>query len=174
MRENGFIVDRILLTTNAAYSGVTQNGTMAGPAESAQIPDPTMTAPTLSGTPGVGSANLSWTSVSNATSYNVLRSTTSGGPYTLVANVTGTTYVDSGLSFTQTYYYVVQGVNAFGVGPNSNQVAITPLQPPPRTNDHEEGLFGTNCGCGAAIPPGLPAALAGGALLAAAFLRRRR
>ena len=36
MREDGFMVDRVLITANANYAGVTQGGNMAGPAASGQ------------------------------------------------------------------------------------------------------------------------------------------
>ena len=64
---------------------------------------------------GVTSINLSWIGSSGATSYNVKRSLTTGGPYTIISTpgaVTGTTYTDSGLTNGTTYYYVVSGVNA--------------------------------------------------------------
>lgn len=56
-----------------------------------------------------GKIQLVW-SDSGASSYNVYRSTTSGGPYSLVANTTSTysTYLDTGLSNGTTYYYVVR------------------------------------------------------------------
>lgn len=64
---------------------------------------------------GVNSINLSWTGATGATSYNVKRSLTTGGPYTIISTpgaVTGTTYTDTGLTNGTTYYYVVSGVNA--------------------------------------------------------------
>jgi len=65
--------------------------------------------------------------VPGATSYRVKRSTTSGGPYTLVASmVTSTTFTNTGLASGVTYYYVVSAVNAVGEGPNSLQVGVTP------------------------------------------------
>jgi hypothetical protein len=69
--------------------------------------------------------NLSWTAASNATSYNVKRSTTSGGPYTTVqTGVTGTSFSNTGLS-AGTYYYVVSAVNAGGESANSGQASAT-------------------------------------------------
>jgi hypothetical protein len=54
--------------------------------------------------------NLSWTASAGSpipTGYSVYRSTTSGGPYNLVASgLTGTTYADPGLA-NNTYFYVV-------------------------------------------------------------------
>ena len=59
--------------------------------------------------------NLSWLASSNATSYNLKRATTSGGPYTNIASdFVGTNYSDVGLSAATTYYYVVSAVNYVG------------------------------------------------------------
>ena len=56
-----------------------------------------------------------------------LRSTTSGGPYTsIVAGLAATSYTDTGLTNSTTYYYVVQAVNSAGTSANSNQVSATP------------------------------------------------
>ena len=55
--------------------------------------------------------NLIWNAVTNAASYNVKRSTTNGGSYTVIAtNVTATNYNDTGLAAATTYYYVVSAV----------------------------------------------------------------
>lgn len=70
--------------------------------------------------------NLAWTASSGATTYNLLRSTTGGGPYTTVATgIAATTYGDSGLSASTTYDYVVQAVNSAGTSPNSNEASAT-------------------------------------------------
>ena len=70
--------------------------------------------------------NLSWAASSGATSYNVKRATVSGGPYTTIATgVTGTTYNDTGLAASTTYYYVVSAVNTGGESPNSAQASAT-------------------------------------------------
>lgn len=71
--------------------------------------------------------DLGWTGIPNTASYNVLRGTTSGGPYTLVGNSTVTAFSDrTGLANGDTYYYVLQPLSASGVEIcQSNQAAIT-------------------------------------------------
>ncbi len=91
-------------------------------------------APTgLSATPGSSNTKnaLSWNPVTGATSYNVLRSTTSGGPYTRVAVVPATSMVNGGLTPGTTYYYVVAATVA-GVGSsvNSTEASATTLSTP--------------------------------------------
>ncbi len=66
--------------------------------------------------------NLQWTGTVNATSYNIKRATTSGGPYTTLATgITGTTYWDNNVTMGTTYHYVVTASNAQGESPASNQ-----------------------------------------------------
>ncbi len=87
---------------------------------------------TLSGT-GVQavqhSVALTWTaSTSTVVGYNVYRSSTSGGPYTLLTSspVAGTTYTDSTVQAGQTYYYVVTSVNSSNVeSVYSNEASAT-------------------------------------------------
>lgn len=84
----------------------------------------------LTATGGNTKVDLNWTAVSGATSYNVKRSTTAGGPYTPIAtNVTGTTYTDTAVINGTTYYYIVTAVNAVGESANSNEASATPAAP---------------------------------------------
>jgi endoglucanase len=70
--------------------------------------------------------NLTWNALTNATSYNLKRSTTNGGPYTSIASgVTATNYSDSGLAGGTTYYYVVSAMVSTNETPNSAQAAAT-------------------------------------------------
>jgi hypothetical protein len=57
---------------------------------------------------------LDWSAASGALGYNVKRSVFSGGPYTTIANVTTTNYVDTNVMPLTTYYYVVSGTNICG------------------------------------------------------------
>ena len=86
-------------------------------------PAPTGLTPTVVSSSQI---NLSWNASTGATSYNVKRATVSGGPYTTIASgVTATSYSDTGLSASTTYYYVVSAVNANGESANSSQVSAT-------------------------------------------------
>src|SRR5206468_1868258 len=59
---------------------------------------------------GDNAIDVSWQAAVNADQYRVLRSLSAGGPYTLVAAVPGAqlSYLDSGVSGTATYHYVVR------------------------------------------------------------------
>src|SRR5215813_9252387 len=85
-------------------------------------------APTgLAATAGNAQVSLSWNASSGATSYNVKRSTTSGGPYTTIATgVTSTSFTNTGLTNGTTFFFVVSAVNAAGESGNSNQASATP------------------------------------------------
>jgi hypothetical protein len=88
----------------------------------------------LTASPGNAQVMLNWGASTGASSYNVKRSTTSGGPYTIIATgVTSTSYSNTGLANGTTYHYVVSAVNSFGESPNSGQASATPqgMQNPP-------------------------------------------
>jgi TatA/E family protein of Tat protein translocase len=93
----------------------------AGPAAPTQILAPTG----VSAKPGRGQVALSWNASPGASSYNVKRSGTSGGPYALVASTAGTNYSDEGLAI-GTYYYVLTSTGSYGESPNSVEVGVTP------------------------------------------------
>lgn len=97
------------------------------------IPPPVPTG--LIATAGNQQVVLQWNPTSGAASYDVQRSTTSGGPYSTISSPTATSYTDTGLTNGTTYYYVVAAVDAAGPSGNSTQVSATPaLPPPPPTN----------------------------------------
>lgn len=85
----------------------------------------------LSAAAAIQKINLSWTAVTNATSYNVKRSTTTGGPYeTIASSVTNATYSDINVTSDVKYYYVVTAVNAAGESISSNEASAIPLGQP--------------------------------------------
>ena len=76
--------------------------------------------------------NLVWNGLPNAASYNVKRSTTSGGSYTVVVTgVTATNYTDSILADGTTYFYVVSAVNLGGESANSVPASATTMPAAP-------------------------------------------
>ncbi len=80
----------------------------------------------LTATAGDTQASLTWTASSGATSYHIKRSTTTGGPYTVVSNPTATNYTDTGLTDGTKYYYAVSAVNSAGESANSVEASATP------------------------------------------------
>ena len=80
--------------------------------------------------------SLSWPASVGASSYQVMRSLFSGGPYRTLACPATTSFVDSGLVDGIAYFYVVSGAftggsNAGGESADSVQASATPLPPPP-------------------------------------------
>jgi len=69
---------------------------------------------------------LNWNASSGASSYNIKRSGTSGGPYTQIASTAATNFTDSGLANGTKYFYVVSSYNSAGESPNSAEVSGTP------------------------------------------------
>jgi len=69
--------------------------------------------------------NLSWSSVGGAVAYDVFRSTVSGGPYTQITTVGGTSYMDTGLSPSTTYYYTIKAFDGTCESAFSNQASAT-------------------------------------------------
>ena len=82
---------------------------------------------------------LSWSAVPGATGYKVQRSTTNGGPYTLVGTTAATSYNDPAVINGFTYYYVVTAVNSAGESLPSGQVLAIPPMEDFRTNPAVRG-----------------------------------
>src|SRR5262249_39786997 len=92
--------------------------------------------PTNVGGMGVSSTSiqLTWTSPSpnNATGIKIFRST-NGTTYTQVNTVaaTATSYIDTGLSQTNTHYYQIAATNQVGDSPQTDPSQLTPAIIPP-------------------------------------------
>lgn len=175
VREDGFMVDRLFVTTNANYTAgsMAQDATVDGPAVTATTADltpPQPAAPTL--TPGSFSIRVTWSAVANADTY-ILQRSDNGGAFNTIFTGNALTYNDDNL-FDQNIdrcYRVAGSDTVFGPGLFSNSSCARSQLPPPRTQDNEEGLIDENCACGARAEGGPVAAWI---LLPLLLLFRRR
>jgi hypothetical protein len=107
------------------------------------VPDVPFAPVGLAASPGSAQATLTW-HATNCLYYNIKRGTSANGPFTNIATgvtnsvnlystfISGSTvynrsygYVDTGVSVSNTYYYVVSAVNVSGEGPNSAPAVVT-------------------------------------------------
>ncbi len=63
---------------------------------------------------GKTSVKLTWKAISGATGYEVYLATSSGGTYTKIKTLTGTSYTNTGLITAKTYYYKVRAYRTSG------------------------------------------------------------
>jgi unsaturated chondroitin disaccharide hydrolase len=83
-----------------------------------------------------GQINLTWTAQSGPVRYSVKRSTTSGGPYTIIAPppvLTANSFTDTSAA-PGTNYYVVSAINASGESPDSAPASATINSAPTTTS----------------------------------------
>ena len=91
--------------------------------------DPPAAPSGLAAAAGGNQIALSWTISFGATSYNVKRSQSQGGPYATIASYTAISYIDTNVIGGATYYYVVSAVNGNGESANSAEASATPAVP---------------------------------------------
>jgi fibronectin type 3 domain-containing protein len=120
-------VDQSVANGMTYFYVVSANGNGAGlnSAEVSATPMPSVAGVTATAVSS-NQISLTWTAVTNATSYNVKRSATSGGPYTTIAtNVTATNYSDTGASVGAGYFYAVSAVVGGSETANSAVAALS-------------------------------------------------
>lgn len=103
-------------------------------------------APTsLTATGGNASVSLSWSAAAGATSYNILRSTSSNGTYSVIAsNMPGMAYTDASVSNGTTYYYTLASVNIGGISTATSPVASAlPASPKALSSPWSKADIGT-------------------------------
>ena len=105
-------------------NGVAVVNTLLVPA--APLPSPPA-APNVWLTPGALQIALNWTAVTNASSYNVKRSLSASGPFSIIANVSTNAYADAGLWGGTNYYYAVSTISLGVEGTNSTVVSASAL-----------------------------------------------
>jgi len=99
-----------------------KDGMAGGAAAPTPAPATLLSAPTgITAKSGKGQIALSWSASAGASTYNVKRSGTSGGPYALIVSTGATSYTDEGLA-SGAYYYVLSSV---GAGESMNSVEVT-------------------------------------------------
>jgi len=116
----------LLLTILSAACGGGSGGSDTAVGSAPAAPAPPAAPAGLIATAGTAQVALTWSAVSGATAYAVIRSTISGGPYTNIASPSAAGYTDTAVTGGTTYYYVVSVTTAAGVSPNCVQVAATP------------------------------------------------
>ena len=126
----GDIAEIILYSRKLSAAERTQVGGYLTQKYNLNGPQPPVAPSGVTAVAGNASVALSWSSVTGATGYRVLRGTTSGGPYSLVGSPSGTSFGDSGLANGTTYYYVVRTFDGSLESANSSQASATPVAPP--------------------------------------------
>jgi fibronectin type 3 domain-containing protein len=120
-----YYVVRALNGTEQSFTSKEASATPHGPP-----PAPT----NLTAVPSNTKVTLTWSASPGATSYTVKMATTSTGPYTVVASVTGTSYVALNLNDGTPYFFVVTSSGPNGESTASGQASATPAVPqaPPK------------------------------------------
>ena len=79
-------------------------------------------------------ATITWDEALEAAGYRVFRGTSATGPFTQVAEVSNTSYVDQNLTPNTTYYYTVLAYNELGESAQTAALEVTTLALIPPTN----------------------------------------
>jgi fibronectin type 3 domain-containing protein len=126
------------------YSGGYSQQWMPGLANAPQ-PTPPTPASLQGMAVSISQINLSWTASPGAVSYRIKRSAVTGGPYaTIAAGANGTSYSDSNLNSSTTYYYVLSALNGSGESVDSAAIGVTTLTGPPAAPTGLSAILGTN------------------------------
>lgn len=109
----------------------------------------------LTATPSVSQVALKWavSPVNAAQGYSVLRSTSSGGPYTSIASWNDNTnpqFIDTKVTNGTTYYYVVAALNQSGTSANSEETSAMPVDAGPLPDGWTNQDVGTTSASGKA------------------------
>ena len=123
---NGTTYFYVVSAVNSAGESANSSEASAKPTAPSQAP----AAPSgLTATVANTQVSLTWSASATATSYNLKRATSAGGPYAKISSPTTTSFVDTGLTNGTTYFYVVSAINSAGESANSAQASATPVAP---------------------------------------------
>lgn len=114
--RNFLVILTVLMTVSLAGCGTTTDGPPDSPGN-------------LTATAGASMVTLDWDAVTDATSYNVYRSISTGALSTkvlLASALTATAYSDTNVTSGTTYFYQVTSENSNGESGGSAEVSATP------------------------------------------------
>jgi hypothetical protein len=123
------VSDGVATTSLPAFSikVITNIVSSASGAPSATVTPPVPTS--LSANAGNTQVKLAWVASAGATGYKLKRSTTSGGPYSVIDTSTITSYSDYSVTNGMDYYYVVAATTSANQSADSAQVQARPVAP---------------------------------------------
>jgi len=125
--ETTFVDAGLNVGTTYYYQVTAVNAAGVSPSATATVVPPPLAPVSLSAIPGNAQVALSWTAVPGVTGYFLFSGTDSGDETNVVvANYSGTSFVDTTVANGTTYYYVVASTNSTGLSPNSPEASATP------------------------------------------------
>jgi beta-galactosidase len=111
------------IVLGATATGLTSTNVTIAAAATLPVPDAPAGVVAMSGD---GQVTVTWDVTPGATGYNVRRSTSSGGSYTVISTNTGALgFVDTNVTILTTYYYEVTALNSSGESLNSAEVSTS-------------------------------------------------
>jgi fibronectin type 3 domain-containing protein len=123
---NGTKYFYVVSSYNSAGQSVNSGEASATPSAPVAIP---LTPSGLQAVAGNAEVSLIWNGSNGATSYNLKRATTTGGPYATIGSSTIITFMNVGLTNGTRYFYVVSALNSAGESANSGEVNSMPAAP---------------------------------------------
>ena len=124
--ESGVITNATVTPANAAYDingdgQLTSADVTALNGQTGAPQTPPAAPANLTAAVSNGSVTLNWAASTNAATYTLFRGTATGAETQLIANLTGTQFVDSNVLAGTNYFYKIEAVNAAGASGFSNE-----------------------------------------------------
>ena len=102
----------------------------SAPAQAALAAPPPATPTNLLAAPTVSKVTLTWSTVPGATIYRVKRASDATGPFSVLASIDGSSFIDESVSAGANYRYVIAASGAGGESPDSSPASVVIPSPP--------------------------------------------